>query len=57
MTRFRASKGRLERTTRFRVWVDDVILREINFDFYEKKKTKLEGWHFGNKYLTKETIQ
>jgi hypothetical protein len=37
VTRFRASKGRLERTTRFRVWVDDVILTEFNFDSYEKK--------------------
>jgi hypothetical protein len=26
VTRFRASKGGLERTTRFRVWLDDVIL-------------------------------
>jgi hypothetical protein len=25
VTRFRASKGGLERTTRFRVWLDDVI--------------------------------
>jgi hypothetical protein len=25
VTRFRASKGGLERTTRFRFWLDDVI--------------------------------
>lgn len=37
VTRFRASKGGLERTTRFRVWLDDVISIEVNFDSYERK--------------------
>jgi hypothetical protein len=37
VTRFRASKGGLEVTTRFRVWLNDVISTKVNFDSYGKK--------------------
>jgi hypothetical protein len=56
VTRLKASKGGLERTTRFRVWLDDVISIEVTFDSYEKKRLNLKGGIL-EKYLTKETIQ